>query len=217
MFKSDAYHPDHFSCTHCRRVGPGLVQSGVGPPRGSGGAREGVQGGDGWARKALLQEPSFPRALFRRTCMIRAEPWGWGRWGPLDEADRKNYRQRARGKGRGWCQCWCWSRSLCLSQPPVWCRGAQTTHLLLRALTEQTQAAFCRDSAGILCLGACLGHGSPQRAQTSKSHLPRVLRWDRVGPVRKLLPEAGGAAVTTEGGEDVTWGLRAVLQEGADC
>lgn len=31
MFKSDAYHPDHFSCTHCRCVGLGLVQSRVGP------------------------------------------------------------------------------------------------------------------------------------------------------------------------------------------
>lgn len=32
MFRNDAYHPDHFSCTHCGCVWAGGEPVGVGPP-----------------------------------------------------------------------------------------------------------------------------------------------------------------------------------------
>lgn len=59
MFKSDAYHPDHFSCTHCRRVGLGLVQSGVGPPPGQWWYK---RRGAGW--RWMGQEGTVAGALF---------------------------------------------------------------------------------------------------------------------------------------------------------
>lgn len=60
MFRSDAYHPDHFSCTFCRCVRPGLVQSRVGPHPGRGGA--GQQGaGRRWrGLERAWQETPFP-------------------------------------------------------------------------------------------------------------------------------------------------------------
>lgn len=66
MFRSDAYHPDHFSCTHCRYEGLGLVESRVGPPpRGSDEAGEGVVGLRGMGRESSAAESPFLQGSFQ--------------------------------------------------------------------------------------------------------------------------------------------------------